>query len=75
MPKVPFKLNAGHKHLLKLIDRDQDKNGWTKVSEALMPHMVNNMPQEFIEIMKAKVGGYVRLTEKGKQILEAMKWL
>ena len=75
MTKGPFKLDAGHKHILKLIDKGQDKNGWTKVSEALMPHMLNNMPQELIEIMEAKVGGHVRLTEKGKQILEAMQWL
>ena len=73
----PVKLHSGHKRILHLTDRDAGEDGWAPVSAILMPHLVNDMPAELVEI--EPVGdegkGRIRLTAEGKNIIEAMKWL
>lgn len=70
-------LDAGQKHMLKLIDRDKNSAGWTLVSDVLYPHLVKNMPSELVEFCGISlVGSYnVKLTTDGQNIIKAMEWL
>lgn len=69
------KLSIGHKHIMKLISRDKNNDGWTPVGDKLYPHLVKHMPKELVEF-SGSVGSYKdRLTDKGNNILEAMAWL
>lgn len=67
---MPKTLNAGDKHLLKLILRDANEYGWATVSSAVLP-LVKSLPGELVDIHQ----GFARLTEKGNSIVEAMAWL
>ena len=69
------KLDIQHKHILKLINRDKDFEGWAKVSEALYPHLSQNIPKELAEFEKLDVGGRARLTYQGQNVVDAMSWL
>lgn len=69
------KLDAGQKHLMVLLDRDQKPDGWTSVNPVIYP-FVANLPQDFRELQvldDQTCRG--RLTAKGQQILMAMEWL
>lgn len=79
----PHKLTAGEKHILKLIRRDADPEGWTPVSKAVAPLFTDKkipcgtMPGALCEF--EHVGddgrGRARLTDEGKSVLDAMAWL
>lgn len=64
-------LEYGQKHLLYLIQRDIDAEGWTKVSSVVWP-LVANLPPELIELRPSDDGGHVRLTSEGGIVL---KWM
>ena len=66
------KLSGGDRHFIKLIARDADVQGWSKVSAQVMP-LVRKMPSGFVEIDEEN--SKVRLTEAGKNIHDAMEWL
>ena len=69
------KLEAQHKHIIKLIDRDSDIDGWAPVSDVLYPHLSQNLPSELV-IFDGEAGGYrARLTDEGQNIIKAMAWL
>lgn len=69
------KLNSGEKHIIELIDRDADADGWAPVSDVLYPHLSKNIPEELV-IFDGEAGGYrARLTDEGKNIIKAMAWL
>jgi hypothetical protein len=70
-----MKLTSAHKHILKLIARDKSDSGWTSVSELLFPQISKNMPTELCQFEKLEVGGRVKLTEEGKNVVESMAWL
>lgn len=69
------KLDIQHKHIIKLISRDKQPDGWTKVSKFLYPHLVKNMPKELIILEKTNESWKAKLTEKGECVLYAMDWL
>ncbi len=69
------KLNAGQKHIMRLIARDKRPDGWTTVSKMLSPLMQTALPDTLAEFRATDVGGEMRLTEEGQQVLEAMDWL
>jgi len=69
------KLEMQHKHVLKLIARDCDENGWAPVSKTLYPHLSKNIPPELAEFEKLETGGRARLTDKGQSVVDAMAWL
>lgn len=69
------KLDIQHKHILKLIARDRDSEGWAKVSDQLYPVLSKNIPTELAEFEKQKEGSRARLTDEGESVLNAMKWL
>ena len=64
-----MKLTAGQMHLLRLIKRGKDADGWTSVSENVWP-FVENLPSKLCELRKAGKGGFARLTHDGETVLE-----
>lgn len=54
------KLDAGQKHILRLVARDADSEGWATVSSVLLPHLRTSMHAEFlICITAAFVAGWL----------------
>lgn len=72
---MPIKLDIQHKHILKLIKRDRDNEGWCPVSEQLYPHLSKNIPEELATFEKLDDGGRAMLTEEGENVLNALEWL
>jgi hypothetical protein len=72
---MPFKLNQGQKHILKLIDRDKDDEGWTRVSKVLCPHIDSDIPKDLIELEIKENGGRARLTTEGQAVIDSLAWL
>jgi hypothetical protein len=78
---APHKLTAGEKHILTLIQRGADADGWAPVSKAVKPLFVDKkipcgtMPTALCEFEAVGEGGRARLTTLGKNLLEAMLWL
>lgn len=72
---MAVKLDAGQKHLLKLIASDHDDQGWAQVSSTVLP-VVQKLPEELVEVVPTSRGrGRVRLTFLGQGIVNAMEWL
>ena len=63
-------LTVGEKHILRHIRRDCGSDGWTTVSEAVMP-LVRKLPPELCETSPTGA----RLTSDGDAIVDAMEWL
>jgi len=71
-----MKLKAEHLHILKLIYRDKDSEGWTLVSDALYPHLSKNMPKELVQFGFSAGRHRARLTEEGNSVINLIKkWL
>lgn len=68
-----MKLKVQHLHILNLIDRDKDADGWATVSESLCQHVSENIPSELVLFEKLDVGGRARLTEEGETVLDVKK--
>ncbi len=70
------KLDAGQKHLLRLVVEGTDAEGWAQVSKPVFP-LVEKMPRELVEL--EAVGdegrGRARLTTEGENLMAAMAWL
>jgi len=71
---MAIKLNAGQKHLLRLIVKDADAEGWTRISKTVFP-VLQEMPSELIDLEWVNDEGRARLTPKGQSIIDAMAWL
>ena len=70
------KLTEGQMHFLKLIAKGQNNpEGWAPVSRPVYP-LVLEMPAELVELNPAEEGrGRARLTQAGRNILDALAWL
>jgi hypothetical protein len=68
------RLSADETHFIRLIARDANDDGWTKVSAMLYP-LVEKMPRELVELWPTESGGRARLTDEGSSVLSAMLWL
>jgi len=64
------KLDSGQKHLLRLIRRDCHTDGWTTVSEKVLP-LVEMLPSQLVRI--GPLGA--QLTPEGSSVVSAMDWL
>jgi hypothetical protein len=65
-----MKLEDGHRRILMLCRRDANPEGWANVSRQIMPLLTFISP-EFVEIERSVDGsGKLRLTEKGKTVLD-----
>ena len=58
------RLDAGQRHLLRLVAKGADSEGWAKVSDVVRP-LVEKLPSDLVEIRE----GEVRLTPIGKVVL------
>lgn len=72
---MSWTLDIQHKHVMKLIARDCNDDGWASISESLYPSISGALPPELVELEKLEHGGRARLTDEGNNILSAMKWL
>ncbi len=78
-PTLRRKLDDGEKHMLRLIRKDQNAEGWAKVSEAVWPVAVM-LPSELVELRSTvnldggvKVSNRaIRLTDAGNAVVD---WL
>ena len=71
------KLDAGQKHLLKLIAKEQAcPDGWAPVSKIVYP-LLEAMPSALVEVNRVGDEGRARarLTPAGESLLDAMAWL
>ena len=77
MQTKPTKLDSSQKHILKLIARDSKEDGWTSVSAQVYPVILQTMPTELcvLESTGSEGCGRVKLTDKGREILNSMAWL
>ena len=71
------KLDAGQKHMLMLVTKGAIEDGWAPVSSVMFPLVEKTLPSELVELEAVgKEGrGRARLTEAGKNLLDAMAWL
>ena len=77
MSDEPKKLDAGQKHLLKLIGKEQAcPDGWALVSKIVCP-LLEAMPGALVEVNRVddEGRGRARLTQAGESLLDAMAWL
>lgn len=82
MDKVK-KLDSGQLNIMRLTARDVNAEGWTRVSKMLFPHIKLSIPAELMEMREEEFaddegrlfGGYARLTDKGRSILDAAAYL
>ena len=78
---APRKLTAGEKHILSLIRKDADADGWAPVSKAVKPLFTDRkipcgvMPEALCEFEPVGDAGRARLTTLGNNLLDAMAWL
>lgn len=77
----PHKLTAGEKHILTLIRKGSDADGWAPVSKVVAPLFTDKaipcgvMPEALCEFERIGDGGRARLTTLGNNLLDAMAWL
>lgn len=71
-----MKLTAGQKHLLKMIARDANSEGWTTCSKLVFP-LLADIPQALVEteLVGSDGKGRARLTQEGLNIISAMEYL
>lgn len=63
------KLSPASCHLLRLIRKDADSDGWAKVSSVVWP-LVQKLPEELVELRPSGDAGHVKLTEAGNTVLD-----
>lgn len=75
MTTATMKLTDGQKHILRLIQRDKEEDGWASVSEQLCKSISTALPAELATFEKTESGGRIRLTEQGHAIVFSMEYL
>lgn len=70
----PSPVTAGHRHLLRLVQRDSGSDGWTPVSSIVFP-LMQAVPQDLLELEQDApgAGGRARLTEKAHSVMELIE--
>jgi hypothetical protein len=68
-------LDAGQKHILRLIARDCNSDGWATVSSALYGVLCSSLPPELVTFEPSGGAGRARLTGAGRAVVESMAWL
>jgi hypothetical protein len=72
MTHMTQKLDHGQRHLISLIRKDQDAEGWAKVSKIVLPLARKLIPTELADFEGPfeDGSGRARLTEKGNNLLD-----
>lgn len=68
-------LDMGQKHILKLIARDRDSEGWATVSAMLYKTLSASLPSELVTFEPNGDAGRAKLTEAGQGVIDSMAWL
>jgi hypothetical protein len=63
------KLHSKDRHLLTLIRKDRNAEGWAKVSAVVWP-LVQTLPGELVDLKESEDGGFVKLTDDGETVLD-----
>lgn len=66
MSDLTNKLSHGQKHLLRLMLKDKQPDGWAKVSTVIWP-LIENLPRELVELHPD--GGFAKLTDAGETVV------
>lgn len=69
------KLNHGQIHIMKLLKRDCDKDGWTPIGDKLYPHIRQSIPPEFVIFKNDDSRWFGKLTEKGNNFIEFLNYI
>lgn len=67
-------LTAGERHMLDLIHRDKQADGWTTASRVVFEQCLKRVPSELIELREGD-GYFARLTAEGEAVILAAGWL
>lgn len=70
-----MKLDSGQKHILRLVARDADAEGWCSVSNFLITAIRHNMPEKLVQFKSVDEKWFIRLTNDGEDVVRAMEWL
>ena len=70
---TPRKLESGEIHLIKIIVKDKNEDGWSMTDRVTLS-LVRKLPQELVEVHERPHYSYVRLTTKGQQVFDAMAY-
>lgn len=67
-----MKINTNQKHLLYLIRKGRDAEGWAKVSATVWPvvEKLSSEVEELVEVKKLEDGGMAKLTVTGETVLD-----
>lgn len=67
-------ITAGHRHLLRLVQRDAGSDGWKPVSSIVFP-LMQAVPQDLLDLEQDApgAGGRARLTEKARSLMELIE--
>lgn len=62
-------LTSNEKHLMRLILKDRNTEGWAKVSKLVLP-LVTVLPKDLVEVQQHEDGtGLAKLTKDGETVL------
>jgi hypothetical protein len=68
--EVMATLSPNQKSLLRLVVKGAGPDGWGPVSEMLCKVVSETIPSDLVEFEKLVDGGRIRLTERGKVIVD-----
>ena len=70
------KLDAGQKHLMRLLVQGADLEGWAPVSAQVFP-LMEKLPSALVVLERVGDDGLGRacLTTRGASVIDAMAWL
>ena len=70
------KLTPGEIHILNLVERDKNEDGWTPVSAQIKHLFIPLVNDGLVDMQDTKdERGMAQVTEKGLSILAAARWL
>lgn len=62
------RLSTGDRHLLRLVNKGKQDDGWAPVSSVVLP-LIQELPEELRELKENDGHHFVRLTEKGEAVV------
>lgn len=73
---MKYKLSRYQKRILLLLYKEENTEGWAKVSKAVFP-VINEIPKELIEaeVLSIDGSGRARLTDAGRRVIFSMDYL
>lgn len=68
---IPRRLTINDRHLMRLIRKDRDAEGWCKVNDACWT-FIEKIPKQLVETKanENNIGGLARLTHDGEVVLD-----